>query len=164
MKIGRLLTVVLICFAILPMTASIAIVLAGLDTYAEDILVNQTTRIFNSKAATIQEYFEMNESKAKTMAALDNVVAVATTPNIEDLIIHGNEEAIDEYEQLEEMLIDICDTDEYLAKISLIGENDIILASTNRGSVSGVYTRDNNRRSTVDDRFLDGTTSSTIPF
>ena len=164
MKIGRLLTVVLICFAILPMTASIAIVLAGLDTYAEGTLVNQTTRIFNSKAATIQEYFEMNESKAKTMAALDNVVAVATTPNIEDLIIHGNEEAIDEYEQLEEMLIDICDTDEHLAKISLIGENDIILASTDRDSVSGVYTRDNNRRSTADDRFLDGTTSSTIPF
>ncbi len=164
MKIGRLLTVVLICFAILPMTASIAIVLAGLDTYAEGTLVNQTTRIFDSKAAAIKDYLEVNESKVKAMAELDNVIAVATTPDIEDAVTEGNEATIEGYIQLQEMLNQICDADENLAKISLIGQSDIIIASSDVGSVSSVYVWDEYGRSGGEERFLDGVTSSTIPF
>ena len=164
MKIGQLLTLVLICFAILPMAASVGVVLVGLDTYTDNTLDYQTTRILDSKAAAIQHYLEVNESKASAMAGLDNIVGVATTPDIVDAAYSGDISSIDEYNELREMLIEICSTDEHLDRITVIGANDIILASTDDSGVGNTYHWDEHERITGKERFLDGVNSMTIPF
>lgn len=164
MKIGQLLTLVLICFAILPMAASVGVVLVGLDTYTDNTLDYQTTRILDSKAAAIQHYLEVNESKASAMAGLDNIVGVATTPDIVDAAYSGDISSIDEYNELREMLIEICSTDEHLDRITVIGANDIILASTDDSGVGNTYHWDEHERITGKEGFLDGVNSMTIPF
>lgn len=163
MKIRRLLTIVLISFAIIPMTSAVAIVLAGLDNYADESFYNQTSQIFNSKASGIEGYFNINESKVRTIAALEDVIDVAAMQHklsaSASHVIYN-----DEHDDLYNMLLKICNTDLALAGIHLVGIDDIVIVSTNRDKIGEAYMWNSHEKESARNGAFISSSSTIIPF